>query len=279
MKSIFSSVNTYYKEHKRSFAWRDCGNPYYVFVSEVMLQQTQTHRVAPKFDFFISLFPDVHALAAAPLSAVLSAWQGLGYNRRARFLHKAAQEIVAAYSGIIPRDPALLVLLPGIGAATAASISAFAYNEPTVFIETNIRAVFLHFFFPAEEKVDDKVLLPLVRASLQGQDPRQWYYALMDYGVMLKKTVPNPSRKSKHHTKQSAFKGSTREVRGAIIRVLSGKGHCENVYSLQEAVCNDIERVVSVALFNRIIDSLVKEGLVSVVNGLYSLPQHHFFKE
>lgn len=264
------TIQRYYQANKRLFAWRDCENPYYVLVSEIMLQQTQTHRVAPKFETFIELFPDLPSLAAAPLGSVLAAWQGLGYNRRARFLHAAAQEMVASYGGRVPDDPAVLVQLPGIGRATAASIAAFAYNKPTVFIETNVRAVFLHFFFPGKEKVDDKELLPLVQASLEGQDPRQWYYALMDYGVMLKKTTPNPSRQSKHHVKQSTFKGSTREVRGSIVRMLTRLSHTASEDFLRTLVQEDIGRSVAPTAFYRILVGLVKDRLVQEQQG-------HFF--
>ena len=144
---FISTINEYYAQHKRHFAWRDNPDPYQVFVSEVMLQQTQTQRVIEKFAEFIERFPSFQVLADAPLVAVLATWQGLGYNRRGRFLHQAAQKIVTDHGGILPDNTVLLEELPGIGPATAASLAAFAYNRPTVFIETNIRAVYIHFFF------------------------------------------------------------------------------------------------------------------------------------
>lgn len=210
-----------YKEQGRSFAWRNCDNPYAVVVSEIMLQQTQTHRVAPKFDQFMAAFPSWKELAHASVSDVISAWQGLGYNRRALALQKIAHKVVYEHHEILPNNPEILVTFPGIGPATAASISAFAFNIPTVFIETNIRTVFIHTFFKDQTAVYDKELLPLVTATLDTTNPREWYYALMDYGVMLKKMHPNPSRKSKHHIKQSKFEGSFRQIRGAILRLLT----------------------------------------------------------
>ena len=265
-------IATYYATNKRQFAWRDVENPYYVFVSEVMLQQTQTHRVVDKFAQFIEAFPTIDDLVAAPLSAVLLVWQGLGYNRRGKFLHQAAGIIVEKYNGVVPDDPALLVELPGIGAATAASIAAFAYNKPTVFIETNIRAVYLHCFFPNQEKVPDAELVPLVAQSLDHSNPRQWYYALMDYGVMLKKTHQNPSRKSKHHTKQSRFEGSVRQVRGAVLRVMLTYPTPCVMHDLHTMVAADIKRPVTAAVFESVIASLVAEGMiVQATDGLVAL--------
>jgi len=259
--SFIKTIYDYYLLHKRSFPWRDVDNPYYVLVSEIMLQQTQTYRVEPKFAGFIAQFPTLESLASAPLSAVLAAWQGLGYNRRAKFLHQAACQIVAQHEGSVPCDPAVLQQLPGIGAATAASISAFAYNTPTVFIETNIRAVYIHFFFPDRSDVHDRELLPLIEQTLDCVSPRQWYYALMDYGVMLKKTQVNPSRKSKHHTKQSRFVGSTRQVRGAVLRALLTHHHLP-LPALQAAVRDDIKRLVSIDALQSIVDTLVQEEIL-----------------
>lgn len=214
------TIRRYYKEAGRSFAWRSEISPYRVLVSEIMLQQTQTHRVAPKFDAFIAAFPDFATLAAAPFREVLAQWKGLGYNRRALNLQTIAAKVVNEHQGKLPEDPSILVGFPGIGPATAASICTFAFNQPRVFIETNIRTVFIHFFFPKASGVSDKELLPLVEASLDTKDPRSWYYALMDYGVMLKKTVGNLSRQSKHYSKQSAFEGSNRQLRGMVLQAL-----------------------------------------------------------
>ena len=147
-------------------------------------------------------------------------WSGLGYNRRALSLQLLAQRVVGEHGGTIPDDPAVLVTFKGIGPATAASICAFAFNKPTIFIETNIRAVYIQSFFPGRELVKDLDILPLVEQTLDRAHAREWYYALMDYGVMLKKTQSNPSRKSAHHTVQSRFEGSDRQVRGLILKLL-----------------------------------------------------------
>lgn len=209
----------------RSFQWREAPyDPYHILVSEIMLQQTQVGRVAVKFPEFIGTFPTLQALADAPLRAVLQAWAGLGYNRRGIYLQQAAQQIIRSHHGIIPHDTNILIALPGIGINTAGSIAAFSYQKPTTFIETNIRTVFIHTFFSHlldSEKIHDRDILKLIHQTVDLHNPRGWYYALMDYGSYLKNSLSNPSRKSRHHTIQSRFKGSTREIRGAIIRYLS----------------------------------------------------------
>lgn len=214
----------FYATHQRNFRWRFCDDPYAIVVSEIMLQQTQTYRVEPKFEQWMLAFPSFEILAQANLRDVLYIWQGLGYNRRGVALHKIAQIIMEEHRGELPADPLILESFPGIGKATAASICAFAFNMPTIFIETNIRAVFIHSFFKDQQEVSDKQLLPLVEQTIDRSNPREWYYALMDYGVHLKKLHKNPSRRSAHHAKQSRFEGSDRQIRGTIVRLLANAG-------------------------------------------------------
>ncbi len=213
-------IYNYYRDHERKLSWRYCDNPYYVIVSEIMLQQTQVDRVIYKYEQFIAAFPTMEHLAKAPMTELLAVWQGLGYNRRALGLQLFARRVKEEYAGVIPQDPDLLTTFKGIGKATAASICAFAFNSPTVFIETNIRSVYIHCFFPGAAEVKDTEIIPLVEQTLDQQDPRSWYYALMDYGVMLKKKYKNPSRKSAHYVVQSKFEGSDRQVRGLILKLL-----------------------------------------------------------
>lgn len=217
----------YYKENKREFPWRNTTNPYHILVSEIMLQQTQTHRVVPKFEEWLEKFPSFDTLAEAPLKEVLSAWQGLGYNRRAIALQKIAQDVVKNYGYKLPRDPEVLISFPGIGPNTTGSILAFAFNIPTVFIETNIRTVYIHFFFKDHGQIDDKEILALVEKTVDQENPREWYYALMDYGVMLKKSGNNLNEKSLHYRKQSQFKGSNRELRAKIVKSVLNKSLSE----------------------------------------------------
>ena len=204
----------------RDLPWRRVRDPYAVLVSEVMLQQTQVSRVLDRWSAWILEFPTVQVLAEAPVARVLEAWQGLGYNRRALGLRRTAETCCERYGGALPRAHADLVSLPGVGPATAAGVRAFAFGEPDVFLETNVRTVMLYELFRGEAKVPDSQLAPLVAQTCDDDDPRRWYYALLDYGAYLKKTVPNPSRRSAHHARQSRFEGSHRQKRSFILRLL-----------------------------------------------------------
>jgi A/G-specific adenine glycosylase len=206
---------------RHGLPWRETKDPYRILVSEMMLQQTQVPRVLEKYGPFLDEFPDVRSLSRAPLRKVLRSWSGLGYNRRALNLRSAALDIVRRFEGRIPREYDALLTLPGVGPATAGAVRAFAFGEADPFVETNIRTVFLHHFFPGEERVSDTRILRLVERTLDYDDPRSWYYALMDYGIWLKKRYPNPSRRSAHHAKQGRFEGSDRQARGNIVRALT----------------------------------------------------------
>ncbi len=211
------------KSHElyRDMPWRNDTRPYYVLVSEIMLQQTQVERVISKFEAFISAFPNIISLANAPLAEVLQLWSGLGYNRRAKFLHEAAKKIVADYSGEFPRTRDGLLSLPGVGQNTAGALLAYAYNQPVVFIETNVRSVYFYHFFEGEESVTDRQLREVVEVTVDKEHPREWYWALMDYGSFLKRQGGGQNNKSRHYKKQSALKGSVREVRGLILKELT----------------------------------------------------------
>jgi A/G-specific adenine glycosylase len=249
-------VLSFYKRHGRhDMLWRHTTDPYLILVSEIMLQQTQVERVAVKYPAFITAFPDVTALARAPQSDVIAAWQGMGYNRRAIALKKCAEKIVNEYGGTVPRDPLVLATFPGIGPATASSICAFAFNLPVVFIETNIRRVFIHSFFPDTDTVTDKEILSLVERALDRENPRAWYWALMDLGTELKKRVPNPNRKSATYTKQAPFEGSDRRIRGIILKFLIGKSSVREK-ALLDHMREDPERV------RRILAALKNEGFI-----------------
>ena len=211
----------YYKSHGRGFAWRSDIHPYSILVSEIMLQQTQTTHVVQKYAEWMKAFPNFETLAKAPMKKILEVWQGMGYNRRAIALKKCAELVLLNYKGKLPKTTDELIKLPHVGPNTAASIAAFAFNKPAVFIETNIRSVFITFFFPNKTNVHDNDIRELVEKTLDKKNPREWYYALMDYGVLLKATFGNPNKKSRHYTKQSKFAGSNRELRGTILRELN----------------------------------------------------------
>ena len=235
IKKFQKEILQYYQKNKRDLPWRPPSlkfrrdkalDPYKILISEVMLQQTQVERVKYYYAAFLKEFPTWKTLANAPTKQLLSLWQGMGYNRRALYLQRTAKIIIEKYSGKLPQNEKELITLPGIGKATAAAILTYAYNFPVIFIETNIRRVFIYWFFKNQKAVHDKEILSLVEQTLPkkppsaGRSPREWYWALMDYGSMLAKTETNPNHKSKHYTKQSKFEGSQRQLRGTILKTL-----------------------------------------------------------
>jgi A/G-specific adenine glycosylase len=276
-------------EHSRDMPWRRDTRPYYVLVSELMLQQTQVERVIPKFEAFVAAFPDEKTLARAPLADVLTLWSGLGYNRRAKFLHDAAKEIVRL--GTFPTAAPELMTLPGVGKNTAGAIMAYAYNQPSYFIETNVRTVYIHHFFADADLVDDKKIMALLQKTVptgEGKEqperrihsapgamngvpaksvsrggvgktvglsygPKAFYWALMDYGSWLKRQGVVRNSRSAHYKKQSPLVGSVREVRGAIIKQLASGDMTEA--KLRRTVVADDR-------FEPALSGLVRDGLV-----------------
>ncbi|MFH1626215.1 MAG: A/G-specific adenine glycosylase [Pseudomonadota bacterium] len=261
IRNFQAKVYDYYRAHARRLTWRETNDPYKILISEIMLQQTQVARVIEKYEQFVRTFPDVESLERAPLRDVLGVWQGLGYNRRALALKRLAKTAVAEHEGKIPSSIDSLMALPGIGRTTAHAICAFAFNQPTVFIETNIRTVFIHHFFRKRSNVNDTEILPLVAQTVDSQNPRTWYYALMDYGAALKKTHTNPSRNSAHYQKQGPFQGSNRQIRGVILQTLLKKSRVSQVF-LMRATTFPEESV------RQNLKQLEKEGLI-VKKGRY----------
>jgi A/G-specific adenine glycosylase len=251
-------VMSFYREHGRhDFAWRTTSNPYRILVSEIMLQQTQTSRVAEKYPKFLKQFPTVRALARAQQAEVIRAWEGLGYYRRARNLHRAAIAIHNLHSGRVPRDLVRLRALPGIGSYTAAAVAAFAFGQAEPMLETNIRSVYLYCFFPGRAEVADSEVLALVAGTLLHENPREWFYALMDLGVVLKREQKGINRVSSHYKQQSRFKGSDREVAAKVLKTIlkqSGSVSQDQLYNLgNEQVRDKIERAI---------ERLVRESLI-----------------
>jgi A/G-specific adenine glycosylase len=221
-----------------------------------MLQQTQVDRVREKYRQFIDRFPDVRTLAEATTVEVLGVWQGLGYNRRALSLHRIAVQVERESGGRIPEDDASLRSLPGIGPYTSAAIQAFAFNKPVVMIETNIRRVYIHCFFSDRTGVADREILPLIEATLDRGNPREWYNALMDYGYCLGSHAENTNRRSRHYQRQAPFIGSNRQLRGKIIRTLVQGGEME---------CDDLFRAVEEpgSMVEPVLTELETEGFIS----------------
>ncbi|MBP9710799.1 MAG: A/G-specific adenine glycosylase [Candidatus Pacebacteria bacterium] len=267
----------------RDLPWRHTHDPYKILVSEIMLQQTQVDRVVPFYTRFIRQFPTPQKLATAPLSKVLKAWQGLGYNRRAVYLQRSAKILSetktfsfadAHRSGEMNTTPTpprrasasqgTSVKLSGVGPYTEAAVEAFAYNKPTVFIETNIRTVFFYHCFPNKKHVSDKEILPLVEQALKKSkmEPREFYARLMDYGTMLKKQGVKLNSQSKHYSKQSKFEGSYRQVRGQILRALL----------VEPATLNQLIKITS-----RKKSELVKVVAVLSKEGMIELKRNKFY--
>ncbi|QJU09492.1 A/G-specific adenine glycosylase [Candidatus Saccharibacteria bacterium oral taxon 488] len=238
------------RELYRPMPWRDQPTLYYVLVSELMLQQTQVARVLAKFTEFTTEFPDIESLAAAELTEVLRAWQGLGYNRRARYLHQTARAIAGGALAATLHD---LVQLPGIGVNTAGAIMNYTYQVPTPFIETNIRTVYLNHFFVDQTAVADRDILPIVEQTMDQANPRQWFWALMDYGSELKSQGKGKLSTSRHYTKQSQFTGSLRQMRGEILRrYVDGQSLAEITAELQDD-----------PRFAAALDGLRRDGLIA----------------
>jgi A/G-specific adenine glycosylase len=268
ISSFRRTVLAYYSKNGRSLPWRQTSDPYHIFISEIMLQQTQVTRVTGKYLEFISRFPTVRSLAAASFVEVLSVWSGLGYNRRAKMFHMASKEIVSKYAGEFPTNVETLDELPGIGHATASAICVYAFNFPLSYIETNIRTVFIHHFFSGKNVVSDGELLPVIKLALYHKNPRIWYSALMDYGVFLKGTIGNLSRKSKHYSKQGVFKGSVRQARGMVLRFLTSKKNHEFLKNELAFRC-----AVSKLVFEKACAGLKKDNLIQFRRNMICLVQ------
>lgn len=243
----------------REMPWRDDTRPYYVLVSELMLQQTQVARVIPKFQAFIERFPNESSLARASLSEVLALWQGLGYNRRAKYLHDAAKRIVERHGGHFPENRADILALPGVGPNTAGAIEAYAFNRPSVFIETNVRTVYIHHFFADDFAVDDADICQRLEKTIDREHPRKFYWALMDYGSWLKRSGVRNVARSRHYRKQSPLEGSVRQIRGRIVTEL-GRTDGLTTAELAAAVGAD-ER------FQPALEGLQRDGLVNESTG------------
>ena len=256
VRAFRAKIRRYFRLHGRDLPWRNTRDPYAILVSEIMLQQTQVERVSPKYEAFLRSFPSFEALHRAPLQKVLASWSGLGYNRRALALKNCAGLVVTAHQGKLPCDEAELRALPGIGAYTAAALCAFVFAKPTVFIETNIRTVFIHEFFHNHKSVHDEDLKKLIRVTLPSTKIREWYYGLMDYGSALKRQGVRTGPQSLHYRRQSPFKGSRRELRGAVLRRLLNSGPCResDFLALFHERKDDIAPILA---------ALAREGLIA----------------
>lgn len=260
-------VKDYYINNGRDLPWRHVADDqfaYYVYISEMMLQQTQVNRVTEKFNVWIQQFPTIVSVADASLADIMAAWNGLGYNRRARYVYVAAKAIQQQYGGVLPNTITELSSLPGIGPNTAAAILVYAYNQPHVFIETNIRSVFMYHYFKNDDVVTDKDILKRVASTLDEKNPREWYWALMDYGSYLKRQGLGNNTKSKSYKKQTIFAGSIRQLRGKIIALLIIEP--KTMSQLKDSTDSD-ERL------DAVLAALTKEGLIIRTGRYYKIAQ------
>ncbi len=252
-----NKIWNYYKKHGRhDLPWRHTRDPYKIWISEIMLQQTQVERVKKFYERFVKKFPTVRALAKAPFRDIFKEWRGLGYNRRALFLKRTAEEVVFKHGGKFPKDVSELTRFPGIGINTAGAMAAYSWNRRVLFIETNIRSVFIREFFNKKSGIRDKDILRRAEEVLPVKNPREWYWALTDYGVHVKKTTGNPNMKSAHYARQRPFRGSLREARSRILNTLMRRSFtfCE----IKKRNEFSDERMAKTAL-----SALLREGFIS----------------
>ncbi len=260
---FLSCIYDFYDSNYRHLPWRTADNPYYVLVSEIMLQQTQVARVIEKYSQFIKKFPTIESLATASFHDVLTVWQGLGYNRRAKYIWECAKVIVSQFNGKIPDNEIKLQKLPGIGKATAASIAIFAFNKPALYIETNVRSVCIYSFFDAEQQVSDKMIEPILKATIDTDNPKRFYNALMDCGTYIKQHY-NYSRYSAHYKVQSPYHTSLRKIRGDIVRYLVhyGASHKNVLIQRLHYSPHKIEQAL---------EALCKENMISEEKNIYMI--------
>jgi A/G-specific adenine glycosylase len=257
----------------RDLPWRHTRDPWSVLVAEVMLQQTQVHRVVPKWQEFLEAYPDPARCSQAALGEVLVRWQGLGYPRRARNLHAAASHVVERHGGRLPDDLAALMALPGVGPYTARAVLAFAFEHDVAVVDTNIARVLARV---AGERLTPKVAQAAADSFVPRGDGWLWNQVLMDLGATVCRprphcdqcpitqacawrrrglAAPDPAFGSAGvSTRQAPFEGSARQARGRVLRALHDGARPRAEFPPE------------------IVDSLLADGLVAEHGDLVALP-------
>ena len=286
----------WYKASARELPWRKTQDPYQILVSEVMLQQTQVSRVIDKYNAFIHQFPNVYSLATAPSSEVIRAWSGMGYNKRAVNLHRAANIIVTDHNGEVPKSMEALLSLPGVGRYTASAISNFAFGLQVPVVDINIKRVL--------GRVDqgalfdtDKLAWETAKKYLPSKEKTpEWNQSLMDLGAMVC-TARHPECEScplvlncsasikfismkggkqtetKLSNKQNPkFIGSNRYYRGLIISALRDRTKPIQIDALGKLIKPTYSSTGDTIWITDLISGLIKDGLINVKNGMASLP-------
>ncbi len=297
---IANALIAWFGANGRDLPWRHTRDPYRVLVAELMLQQTQVERVIPKYHAFLAQFPDVQTLAAAPTSAVITAWQGLGYNRRALYLQRTAQAVVSQYAGVFPRDVATLKQLPGIGDYTSGAIACFAYEQDVAFLDTNIRRVVLRLWSDPHAPIpSEQALRDLAVQQVPAGQGWVWNQAIMELGAIIctatapkcprcplrgdcgdyaarlaadDALLPLPPAKPRRvaERKDAPFAGSNRQIRGRIIDAL--RASPQSVAQLH-AHLTSLGLTLDTAKLTTIIAGLGRDGLVMVDGEIIKLPE------
>lgn len=280
-----AALLAWYDANRRDLPWRRNPTPYRVLVSEIMLQQTQVDRVIPYFQRFTERFPALPDLAAAPRAAVIGMWSGLGYNRRAVYLHELARVVMERHGGDLPRDRGALLRLPGIGPYTAGAILSIGFGEEAAAVDTNVQRVLARYAFRGAASTADVArlalhLVPLGRAS-------DWNQALMDLGAMicraraprclicplrdgcrsagLRATAPRRPDRSGRST--VPYAGSRRYYRGRLLAAIRslGSGQQEPIRGVARQL--DLQGVAEPKMGWDVIGrSLERDGLAAIRN-------------
>jgi A/G-specific adenine glycosylase len=277
IKTFQKEILTWYKNHQRDLPWRKTRDPYCILISEVMSQQTQLSRVVPKYEAWIAIFPTVHDLAKANISEVLKYWSGLGYNRRALNLKRAAEKISEQYDNVFPNTEKELISLPGIGTYTARAVLCFAFDEQIAVVDTNVRKVILTQILNRHSRErSDSGILQLADseriAPFAGMTEKEfeeiatqllphgmayeWNQALMDYAAMVlkKEKIAIP--------KQSKYVGSHRYYRSKVLKILLEKNKVK-VDEIGEFLKNDYT-LAEKDWLEKLLKELEKEGFISI---------------
>ena len=277
-------VLSWFDEHGRSFPWREHRDPFQTMVAEVMLQQTQTGRVAPAYTTFLSKFPTVSSLAHASAMEVIQAWKGLGYNRRAVDLQRSAQAIEHQYGGEVPSDPKTLRALPGIGEYSASAVACFAYDRQIPVVDVNVRRVLSRAARGTDELSVDQTRA-IAAEWLAPGDAYRWNQALMDVGAMIcridaplctqcplkascsyRAQGKNKAKREHRPPKQARFEGSSRQKRGGIIdhlRDTAGEG--VSLAVLAKVIHPNGDR--NLGWLVELLEGLERDGLVEMTPG------------
>lgn len=269
MADFQSYIFFWWETHKRDLPWRHTSDPYSVLVSEIMLQQTQVSRVVDKYTQFLHVFPDIHTLADASKAEVIRLWKGLGYNRRALYLKRAAEVLWTSYEGQFPQSEDVLRTLPGIGKYTARAVLVFSFRRDVAMVDTNIRNIITDFFYDGirqKESVIEQKASELVPPGKSWE----WHQALMDYGALeLSKRRKISARIIRKTTMPIPFRGTQRFLRGRILDLIREEPMSQKrlITLITKTYGKNTDKI------HTAISDMVREGLLTRREGKVSLPR------